>query len=137
MSKMIQLELTEKEAEIIQELIKANKEHAVQEGIGSTEKKRKLDTCESINKKIDLGYQPTEDVLVTAKDLFYLTDLSNREYQSLSADIYLSKQKVAESGLVKISLVNAVIMWLNTRNLLKKSVVFDITDNSSQYEETE
>jgi hypothetical protein len=135
---MILLELTEREFESIR--FTMDQQLATSELLckveGGENNRKNLDTHNSILSKLKLASEPKQDALITSKDFSDIKDLTNREYQFLLPDTHISNKRVEERDLVHISLANAVIMWLNGRNLLKKLVKFDFTDSSYQYEES-
>ena len=137
MSRTILLELSEKEAEFIREVIALEKEAVDKSDSMYAEKQRKTGICNSFLAKVDLASLPQEDLLISFKDLNHLVSLAKNEYKGLRSDLHISDKKVDESDYKHISLASAVIMWLNQRGLLKKLARFDYTDNSCQYEELE
>ena len=140
MNKTILLELTPKEAEVVgQALIneKYRLEDEAKSSIGKAELEKNVERCNRIWSKLGAASQPQEEVLITASDLFFLISSAKSEYRGLRADLYVSNKRVEESDFKHISLANAVIMWLNSKNLLKRVAKFDFTDLSSQYEESE
>ena len=136
---MILLELTEKEFAMVDLAISGLwKASSVlyEENKQETDRKN-MEACNSVITKLDLTYEPQEAILITSKDFFDLMSLTKLEYHRLTADLHLSNKKVEENDFKHISLASALIMWLNGKNLLKRLVKFDYTDQSSQYEETE
>lgn len=137
---MILLELTEKETDVLRMgliELKDSLEDLASAGASKTSLEKQSTACNSIWAKLDLASQPKQEVLITSKDLHYLKSLANSEYKSLSHNTYLSKKKVEERDFVHISVANALLMWLNSGNLLKNLVRFDFTDNSNEYEGNE
>ncbi len=128
---MILLELTEQEAEAIQRTISLEND----EGFTFSERERRLHVQESVLAKIKLALQAQPEVLITSKDLFSIVDLAKSEYRNLPDNLCISNKMVEQSDLPKISLAKALIMWLNSRSLLKNLVSFDFTDTSSDFEE--
>lgn len=135
MSRTILLELSEKEAEFIREVIALEKEAVDKSDSMYAEKQRKTGICNSFLAKVDLASLPPQDFLISFKDLAHLVSLAKGEHRELRADIHISSKKVDESDFKHISLASAVIMWLNSKNLLKRIAKFDYTDQSYQYEE--
>ena len=129
--------VTEKEIEILKEAIVAKREFISQSEMGWSEKERGVGICDAVIGKIESASQPKLDVLITSKDLFQIVSLAKRGYHDLHADIHISNKKVEQNDFRHISLANAVILWLNEKNLLKRLVIFDYTDHSCQYEETD
>ena len=135
---MILLELTEKEAEVLkQALIKEKLSWEDRSDVSNSFKEAVTETCDSTWNKIYKASQLQEEVLISNKDLTHLISLAKGEYSYLRADLHLSNKRVDENDFKHISLTSAVIMWLNSKNLLKKAVKFDFTDLSSEFEETE
>ena len=136
---MILLELTEKEFLTVHlavnVLCKAST--VLHEERKQETDRKNIEVCNSVLEKLDLAHESQEAVLITSKDFFDLMSLTKLEYHRLHADLHISNKKVEESDFKHISLARAVIMWLNGKNLLKRLVKFDYTDQSSQYEETE
>lgn len=135
---MILLELTEKELEVLRAgLIK---EKLSWEGKDISEFSRatienKLAACYLAEAKMDIAIEPKEEVLITFKDLFYIISKTNDEFRNLPADMHITSKKIEECDFVHIALANTIIMWLNSKNLLKQVAKFDYTDQSAQYEE--
>lgn len=134
---MILLELTEKEARTIEEIISIEKESLLESDIGFSEQERKRRICESLMTKINDAFRPKPDLLITAKDFLHLKSLAKGEWHNLRGDLKISNKEVDKEDIVKISLANALIMWLNGNNLLKRLAKFDYTDDSFEYEESE
>ena len=136
---MILLELTEKEAEFIRNnMLSAEDLLASDESsIGRTDRENQAALCRSIAGKIVEAFVPQKEVLVTFKDLFNIISLTKEQYHKLPSDLHISNKKVEEKDFKHISLANALIMWLNGKNLLKRLARFDFTDESRQYEEME
>jgi len=126
---MILLELTTKEAEFIREVIALEKNSVTNSKLEWAEKERKTGICNSFLAKVD--------VMITANDLFLLISQAKREYLSLNSGLHISGIEVDKKDLPHISVTNALLLFLNGENLLKKMVRFDITDQSGQYEELE
>lgn len=138
MSKVILLELTEKEAEVL-----ANgliKERYSWEGKDPMEVPRtiidkSIEICNSAWAKLDEAKHAKPDLLITAKDLFHIKSLAKNEYLNLRNDLHISNKIVEQEDFVHISLASALIMWLNGKSLLKRLAKFDFTDHSSEFEE--
>jgi len=134
---MILLELTTKEAEFIREVIALEKNSVTNSKLEWAEKERKTGICNSFLAKVDHASEPQKDVMITANDLFLLISQAKREYLSLNSGLHISGIEVDKKDLPHISVTNALLLFLNGENLLKKMVRFDITDQSGQYEELE
>lgn len=135
---MILLELTEKEAQMIKNGI--IKEKFSWEDSDPTQVSRTLiennkTHCDSVWAKLDRASQPQQEVVISSKDFFRIKDLAHNKYQELPANVYLSNQKMEERDFVHISIAQSLIMWLNSKNLLKRLAKFDFTDNSCEFEE--
>ena len=140
MSKIILLELTEKEAELLaQGLIKekASWEDKDPMEVTQTAINKALEGCNSAWAKLDEAKHAKPDLLITAKDLFYIKSLAKSEYLNLRGEMHISNKIVEQEDFVHISLASALIMWLNKNNLLKRLAKFDFTDHSSEFEEME
>ena len=131
---MILLELTEKEVNFLKEVIGLEKTSVSESSIGFAEQERKTGICNSFLAKVEEACKPKEDVLITNKDLFFIKDLTHTVYKGLRAELKISQQPVEQKDFVHISLASAVIMWLNSRGLLKRVAKFDFTDDSFGYE---
>jgi hypothetical protein len=134
---VILLELTPKEAEFIREVIALEIGHVAESKVEWAEKERKTGICNSFLKKVDRASEPSRDEVITAKELYLLISQAKREYLSLPSDMHVSGKRVDKQDLVHVAVANALILWLNGKNLLKRLVKFDITDQSGQYEETD
>jgi uncharacterized protein YydD (DUF2326 family) len=137
---MTLLELTQQEVEVVKRALIAERHSYMEESmtsIGKAELEKGIRLCDSIWDKVDRASQPQEDLLITASDLFFLISSAKDQYRHLRADLHISNKRVEESDFKHISLANAVILWLNSKNLLKRLASFDFTDLSSQYEESE
>lgn len=136
---MILLELTEKEFEMVQLAVGtafiANSE-AYDTNKQEVNRKR-MDTYNAVLSKLELSSKPKEDVLITSKDLSHLKSLAKGEYHRLPGNLQISNKTVEQEDFVHISLANAVVMWLNSKDLLKRVARFDYTDDSFEYEESE
>ena len=132
---MILLELTEKEVDFVKEVIGLEKQSVENSTVGWDEKQRKIGICNSFLAKVEESVKPKGDVLITAKDLFFLISQAKSEYSHLPLDMHLSVKFVEKKDLAHISVANAMIMWLNGRNLLKRLPRFDVTDSSCKFEE--
>lgn len=140
MSRTILVELTEKEVEALENGLikeKASLEDARSSEIGKTAIEKKLEGCNSAWAKLDNAKRVKPDAIITNKDLFLIKSMAKSEYNNLSNDLHISKKKVEEEDFVHISLANALIMWLNSKNLLKRLAVFDYTDESFKYDGNE
>lgn len=134
---MIILELTEKEAELVQTLILAHSKLERNNEIEDfSDHERRLNRCKSISEIICLAFQPQKQEAIDLLDLAYIVSNAKDQYLALPADLHISNKKVEEKDFKHISLASAVIMWLNQKNLLKRLAAFDITDHSCQFEET-
>jgi hypothetical protein len=136
---MILLELTEKEAEFIrnnmlsaEDLLASN-----ESSTGRTDRENQVVLCRSIVSKVVNAFVPQKELIITFKDLFYVISSAKEQYHKLHPDLHISNKKIEENDLKHISLANALIMWLNGKNLLKRLARFDFTDESCQYEEME
>jgi hypothetical protein len=134
---MILLELTEKETDFIKEVIALEKVAVANSDVGFAEKERKTGICDSFLAKVEAAEKPKEDLLITYKDLFYLISATKEKYLWLGSEIYISNKLVEQNYYNYISLANALIMWFNSKGILKKLAAFDYTDQSAQYEETD
>jgi hypothetical protein len=135
---VILLELTEKEVEVLkQALLKEKLSWEDRSDVSSRFKEAVIETCNSTWAKIDKASQRQEQALIGPKDLFHMVSVAKSEYGHLPADLHLSNKRVEQNDFKHISLASAVIMWLNSKNLLKKAVKFDFTNLSSEFEETE
>lgn len=135
---MILLELSEKELEVLKQgLIKEKYFWEEKEGISSGLRDDKADLCNSLWAKLDVCDRVKPDILISLKDLFHIVSVAKNEYFNLRADLYVSNKRVEENDFKHIALANSLIMWLNGHRLLKQLVKFDLTDTSSQYEQTE
>lgn len=123
----ILLELTEKEAEAIKEVLGLEKESISKDKIGFTEQQRKTGICNSIIGKIGAAFEPKTEMLIRSQDLFDLISLAKGEYHHIRANTFISNKRVEEGHLIHIALANALISWLNGKSLLKNNVKFDIT----------
>ncbi len=139
MSKTILLELTEKEAELVQKGVLNRQTTWDLDGKDGdfNDHENHLKRCDTILSKLEKASLPQEDHLITFKDLFYIVSLAKGQYHSLPSNPHLSGKEVKEGDLKHISLANAVIMWLNSNRLLKKLAVFDFTDSGYEFEQTE
>ena len=135
--KTILVEFTEKEAEMIVDAIKLAKGSLLDGQIGFTEQERKARVHDSATAKVLAAAERKEDVLITNKDLHRIKDLAVKEYLKLFHGILLSHKLVDKDDFVHISLANAFIGWLNSKDLLKRAVRFDHTDDSDDYLGTE
>ena len=138
MNKTILLELTEKEANAI-DIAMGIQELNFTHGSGMTfsEKERALNTCKSVRDKIEEAIKPKEDLAIFYKDFHHIKNLAHDQFFEQRADIHISHVKVGENDLVHISLANAMIMWLNSKGLLKRLAKFDVTDSSLDFESNE
>jgi|ERR1035437_4826517 hypothetical protein len=134
---MTLLELTQKEVDFLKEVIALEKESVSKSSSRFTEKQRKTDICDSFLAKVELASQPKSDLPITSDDLFLIVSSAKQKFIGLPSDLYISNKKIEESDFKHIALANAVIMWLNNKDLLKRLVGFDYTDKSYQYETTE
>lgn len=140
MSKLTLLELTEKEIALLQNAVikeKQSWEDKDPAEAGSVSIENNVNTCNGVWAKLDESSKSKPDVLVTAKDLFYIKSLAIDEYKRLPTNARISEKEVEHKDLVHISLANAVFSWLNGKGLLKRVVKFEYTDDSSSYEGNE
>lgn len=134
---MTLLELTEKEIDFLKEVISLEKESVAKSDARFAEKQRKTSICDSFLAKVELASQPKEDLFIGHNDLFLIISSAKQKYLALPANLFISNKIVEENDFKHIALANAVIMWLNSKNLLKRLVGFDYTDKQYQYETTE
>lgn len=140
MSKRIFLELTEKEAEVLQAAIIKERnswEDMTSEQVSGVTRENKMIACNSIWAKVDEAYHPKPDILITEKDLFFIKSTAIDEYKRLPNDTRLSGKEIDQKDLVHISLANSLLGWLNGKGFLKRLVKFDFTDHSTDYEGNE
>jgi hypothetical protein len=131
------LDLSEKEIDLIKSTLLAGlKCDPFDFPTGETYQKH-VTRSNSVLKKIEVGEKPSEDFLITFKDLFSLVSVAKSQYLLLKANLSISNQKVEEVDFKHIALANSLIMWLNNKGLLKQIVKFDMTDDSCWYEEEE
>ena len=139
MSKVILLELNEKEAEVLKNAILKERHWWDSEEADTVNKERMkekiLALCLSIDTKLDNAQQVQPDSIITSKDLHNIKSLAKDEYVKLSSTLQISNKAVEQKDFVHISLTSALILWLNRNNLLKRLVKFDITDDRYEYEE--
>jgi len=137
MGKMVILELTEKEAELVQKLalnyglIPRNKE--VED---FTDYERRIDNTKNISDKVDLALKSQPEFPITDKDLMHIISMAKDQYLALPADLHISNKKVREDDFKHISLASAVVVWLNSKNLLKRLAAFEFTDHAYDFEDT-
>jgi phage anti-repressor protein len=79
--------------------------------------------------------QDKQEVLITAKDLHYIISSAVKQFTQLPNEIYISNKKVDEKDFSKIAIANSMILWFNQKNLLNKTVSFDFTDKSLEFDE--
>jgi hypothetical protein len=137
MNKTILLELTEKEAEVVNRSLIREKDYwsAMGPEVSGVLIENNLTVVVDVVKKLWASNQPQEDVLIQAKDFLNLIAMARKEFLRLNGDLHISNKKVEQKDLVHISVANSLIVWLNGKNLLKKLVKFDYTDHSCDYEE--
>lgn len=132
------LELTDKELEVLKQgLIKEKAFWEDRTDVSNWLKETTFETCNSAWAKLDESTRVRPEILIDAKDLFFLISSAKSEYGHLKADTHISNKRVEQEDFRHIALANALIMWLNGHRVLKNLVKFDFTDTSSQYEETE
>jgi len=131
---MILLELTEKEAEAVQKLMKIG---WLNSNYGYEEKAQITNLLNSVTEKMTEAQKPKKDRLITAKEFLHIMSLTKDQYHLLPLNLHISDKPVEEKDLKHISFANALLMWLNGNSILKKLVKFDYTDKSAQYEITE
>lgn len=68
------------------------------------------------------------------RDLSMVTSNASKILVDMSMDKNLSGKKLEQQECVKIAIANALFMWLNGENNLKRIVGFDFIDDSCQYE---
>lgn len=140
MGKTFLLELTEKEVDVLQNALIREKffwGRKGQEEASSTTIDNNINTCDSVLNKLEKSFQKQSTILITAKDLFFIKSLANDEYRRLPSNTKLSGKEVEQKDLVHISVANALISWFNSKDILKRLVRFDNTDDSFDYESNE
>ena len=140
MSKTVLLELTEKEAEILEQAVlneKALWGSKSYKDVSGTLIENTISTCNLLKHKIDEALKPKEEVLITHKDFYLIKSVAVDQYRHLSGDTRISNKDMEYRDLANISLANAVITWLNGKGLLKTLARFDFTDHSCEFEESE
>lgn len=90
----------------------------------------------SILSKLNEALIPQENILITHKDYKNLLSLAKDEWVKLPKELRISNKETDDKDLVRFSLANALIMWLNNKNVLKRLVRFDFTDHSNEYDST-
>jgi hypothetical protein len=115
MSKLYLLELTEQELENLQ----------------------KFELKPSILSKIEQSMQDSSKELLSYNDYKNILSFAKDEWIKLPQNLRITNKEMEEKDLVHISLANALIMWFNKKNLLKKFVGFDFTDHSNEYDTIE
>lgn len=78
-----------------------------------------------------------ESVVITKNDLALIVSMAKDNYKTLHGDLHVSNKKVEQNSFLHISLVNATISWLNSKNLLKGLASFDYTDHCNDFESLE
>jgi len=137
MNKTVLLELTTREAELVQKLASNFQKEARSESEDFADYDRRVNQCNSIVSKIEESFKPKSEVLMTSKDLFNIISFAKDKYHQIPQNAHISGEEVKESHHVHISIANAMIMWLNGNGLLKNIASFDYTDSSCQYEEND
>lgn len=134
---MILLELTEIEVDFLKEVIELEKVSVAASNVEYAEKERKTGICNTFLKKITLACKPKSDILITYQDLFCMISDAKQEYTQLPLDLHISDKEVQQNYYVHIAVANVMIMWLNSKRLLKGLARFDYTDQSSAFENLE
>jgi hypothetical protein len=138
MSKMILLELTEKEAELIQRTVLALKDsERDRQTEDPTDYDRRIAQCKSILSKTEKALMTQISEIIGATDLFRIVSMAKDMYVLLPSEPYIENKKVEEVDFKHIALVKATVMWLNGKSLLKRLADFEFTDHGYQYEENE
>jgi hypothetical protein len=77
------------------------------------------------------------NIVFTHKDLLQIKDMAKNEFRNLPGNLYLSNKKLEENEVIQISLANAIVSWLNHKELMNGSVSFDYTDHSNEFDGSE
>ena len=78
--------------------------------------------------------QMSADLVITNRDFFGIRSLAVGTYKTLGSNLYISNKKVESRDLANISLAESLLVWLNSKGVLKKLVRFDFTDCSADFE---
>lgn len=136
MSKLFILELTEEEMETTLRFMNSGCVN-INRDVSFEEKEKQSNICKSVTKKFIDSLKSKKDEVITFKDLQNIKCVASDQYLKLGATLQISNKKVDNKDFVHISLANALLMWLNSKNLLKRLARFDVTDDSYEYEEVE
>jgi hypothetical protein len=136
MSKTLLLELTPNEAELLQNSLLKEKSfwESKNSNMEGAAIERNLNTANLILSKIDDASRTKPDILINFNDLSLIKSNAITEYCKIKNNIKISNKEVEQKDFAHISLANSVFLWLNSKNLLKRFVGFDYTDDSSSYE---
>ena len=96
-----------------------------------------ISVLESASAKIAAAFEPRQDTIISSNDLALIVSTAMGDYKTLHGDLHISNKKVEQKSFVHISLVNAAISWLNSKNLLKGLARFDYTDCSNEFDSLE
>lgn len=132
---MILVEMSEHEAAAVLKLMEVGWLNYREENKETKSKMSEL--AISATKKLIAAHTPTEPLKISENELFLLKSAANAEYQRLPTNLHISNKRVDTQDLVHIALANALIMWLNGKNVLKRLAQFDYTDLSSEFESME
>jgi predicted nuclease with TOPRIM domain len=127
MKKLIGFDLNREDVDLIRKLLT----NAVNT---STSEIEVINSKHILAKLVNLK-EAQEELKFDYKALFEVVSMAKSEFTRLPSEVYLSNKKCEEWELTHIALAISLIMWLNKEIALKKSVEFDFTDNSNQFEE--
>lgn len=137
MSRTILLELTEKEAEIVRKGILHEEASWAKDGSDGdfNDHENKLNRCKVILAKWEEANKPQVEETITFNDMFNIVSMAKDEYLNLSHPLHISRTKIEEKFFVHISLAQSLIVWLNSKKLLKRLASFEFTDHSTDFED--
>lgn len=68
--------------------------------------------------------------LVTRADLFKIVSNAKQNMANISLPLYVSEKQVEQECIPTVAIMESVLMYLNSKNLLTNQVNLDYTDSS-------
>ena len=75
-----------------------------------------------------------ETYLFTSTDLFKVVSNAKQNISNFSLPIYVSNKEVEYKEIITLAVIESVLMHLNSKNLLTKSISVDYTNISANFE---
>lgn len=121
------VDFSQEEFELILGLLQKEKDAAVDDS-------REIGYYESLIKRVNATPAYNEPIVFGYSDLSLVRSMASSYYVDMKLDKNLSGTKLEKQENSHLALANAVFMWLNKEQNLKRNVLFDFVDDTYEFE---